>query len=67
MQPKVYRPHERPEVEVRVDGKWHYGELRMWTRDAAGGWSAQVTWSRGVAQNLIDTFAADDVRPLVAQ
>jgi len=59
----VYMPHERPEVEVLVDSRWHYGELRMWTRNKDGAWSAQVTWSRAVGQNLIDTFTAGDVRP----
>jgi len=66
MRHTVYKPHERPEVEVRVDGRRHYGELRMWTQDNAGAWSAQVTWSRAVAENLIGTFAAADVRPLRA-
>ena len=63
MRHTVYKPHERPEVEVLIDGTWHYGELRMWTQDNAGAWSAQVTWSRAVAENLIGTFSAGDVRP----
>jgi hypothetical protein len=34
----VYPPADRPEVEVLVEGTWHYGELRMWTqhRDGSG-------------------------------
>lgn len=27
-------------------------------------WSAQVMWSRAAGEHLIDTFSADDVRPL---
>jgi hypothetical protein len=57
----VYKPHERPEVEVLVAGTWHYGELRIWTHNRDGSWSAQVTGSRAVGENLIDTFRADDV------
>ena len=47
-----------------VDGAWHYGELRMWTHERDGRWSAQVTWSRAAGEHFIDTFEADDVRPL---
>ena len=60
----VYQPHERSEVEVLVDGAWHYGELRMWTHERDGSWSAQVTWTRTSGEQFIDTFEADDVRPL---
>ena len=60
----VYKAYERPEVEVLVDGAWFYGELRMWTHDRDGSWSAQVTWTRAAGEHLIDTFAAADVRPL---
>ena len=28
----VYPPAERPEVQLLVEGTWHYGELRMWKR-----------------------------------
>ena len=62
----VHRHDERPEVEV-PDGTWFYGELRMWTHERDGSWSAQVTWSRAVGENFIDTFAADDVRPLAVR
>ena len=33
---RVYRPDERPDIEVLVDGVWCEGELRMWTRAARG-------------------------------
>jgi hypothetical protein len=29
-----------------------------------GSWSAQITWTRTADENFIDTFRADDVRPL---
>lgn len=39
----IYERHERPEVEVLVDGRWCVGELLMWLhRD--DGWWANVTW-----------------------
>jgi hypothetical protein len=66
MQHTVYRPHERPEVEVLVNGAWHYGELRMWTRHDDRSWSAQVTWSRAAGENLIGTFPAAMVRQATA-
>ncbi|CUR54588.1 hypothetical protein NOCA2190045 [metagenome] len=63
MRPVVYRPAERPEVEVLVDGRWHYGQLRMWTRHDSG-WRAQVTWTRDTAENRIDSFPSERVRKL---
>ena len=36
MRHTVYRPDERPEVEVLVDGAWFYGELSMWTDNRDG-------------------------------
>ena len=65
MQHVVYRPHDRAEgPKVRVDGAWRYGELRQWTRDRAGSWRAQVTWTRSAGDHYIDTFEANDVRQL---
>ena len=64
MRHTVYRPAGRPEAEVLVDGAWYYAEVRMWTHDRDGSWSAQVTWSRSAGENFIDTFRSDDVRPL---
>jgi hypothetical protein len=61
--PIVYRPADRPEVEVLVDGTWYSGEVRMWTnRD--GTWYADVGWSSGPAENRIRTFSADQLRRL---
>ena len=53
---------DRPDVEVRVGGIWHYGQLRMWKRHDDGTWSAQVTWRRAPGENLIDTYPAGLVR-----
>ncbi len=47
-----------------VDGSWHYGELRMWSRGADGSWLANVTWGRLAGEHLIDTFPAENVRLL---
>ena len=33
---RVYRPDERPDVEVLVDGVWCDGELRLWTQREDG-------------------------------
>jgi hypothetical protein len=57
----VFLPADRPEVEVLVDGSWHYGELRMWSRGQDGAWLANVTWGREAGEHRIDTFAADNV------
>lgn len=58
----VYRPHERPDAEVLVDGTWYDAEVRMWSRDDAGGWHAQCTWHKGPGETRIDTFPAGHVR-----
>ena len=60
----VYPPADRPEVEVLVDGTWHYGELRMWRRSEEGSWLANVRWTRAQGENRLDTFPAEKVRPL---
>lgn len=58
----VYPPHERPEVEVLVDGTWHYGTLRMWKLDGDT-WTGSVTWSAPDG-NRIDDFDSEHIRPL---
>ena len=64
MSQTVYSPADRPEVEVLVEGTWHYGELRMWTQHRDGSWSANVMWTRAHGENRLDTFPAENVRPL---
>ena len=59
---RTYRPDERPDVEVLVDGQWCKGELRQWSNDDSN-WSAQVQWRRTAGETFIDTFPADRIRP----
>lgn len=58
----VYRPAERPNVEVEVNGRWYEAELRMWQPDADGAWRGQVQWHRAVGSTLIDTFPSARIR-----
>jgi hypothetical protein len=60
----VYLPADRPDIEVCVDGEWWPGELRMWTRLPDGSWTAQATWRREVGMTYVDTFSAEQVRPI---
>ena len=57
----MYRPDERPDVEVRRDGVWHQGELRDW-QQREDGWWANVQWRPKAGMTFIDTGSADDVR-----
>jgi hypothetical protein len=67
-EPSVYAPHERPAVAVLVPGEhgstWYVGELRMWAPTPDGGWEGNVGYSKGSAQNHLDTFPADWIRPI---
>ncbi len=58
---RTYRPDERPDVEILIDGQWCRGELRQWSV-ADELWSAQVNWRRDVGETFIDTFPADRIR-----
>ena len=59
----VFTGWDRKEVEVLVDGTWHPGELRSWDAEDDGGWTAMVTWSAGPAEQRLDRFPADALRP----
>lgn len=59
---RTYRPDQRPDVEILVDGRWCKGELRQWSVDSQQQWSAQVSWRRRAGQTRIDTFPAEVVR-----
>ena len=59
---RTYRPHERPDIEVLIDGHWCKGELRQWSQDGDGQWSAQVNWRRMAGETFIDKFPADRIR-----
>ncbi|WP_067428588.1 hypothetical protein [Nocardioides jensenii] len=59
----VYPIPDRPECEVLVDGGWWFGEVRMWTQDDDGSWSANVSWTRNTETRL-DAVPAARVRPV---
>jgi hypothetical protein len=59
----VPKPGERPDVEALVDGVWCPGELRMWTQDDEGAWTAQVQYRPpGSHSRVIGAFPAEHVR-----
>lgn len=58
----MFSGEDRREVEVLVDGRWHYGEQRSWDQADDGTWSAMVTWSEAPGMNSLDRFAADRIR-----
>lgn len=58
----VFAPGDRPDVEVRVDGVWCPGELRMW-QQRGGDWWAQVNYRSEPGTNRITTVHERDVRP----
>lgn len=59
---KVYSPSDRPDIQVRRDGVWCQGELRMWQQREDGAWWANVSWRPGPNATYLDTVPADDVR-----
>ena len=62
-EPRVYRPDERPDVEVLVHGLWCDGELRMWTQREDGSWEGNVQWCpNGEPTRRLDTFASSQTR-----
>ena len=62
VRPIVYPIADRPDVEVRVDGVWRCGQLRMWSRHDNGTWWAQVQWSRAPGETMLGSFPAPLVR-----
>ena len=62
---RVYRPDERPDVEVLVDGVWRVGELRMWRQEHDGSWLGQVQYRPDEPTRVIATFPAEQIRPAV--
>jgi hypothetical protein len=59
----VYKPDQRPDVEVMVDGTWWPGELRGWW-DRDGVRLMNVQWRTGPSQVRLDTVLAELVRPV---
>jgi hypothetical protein len=55
-EPVVYRPADRPDVEIEIDGTWYPGELRAWFPRDDGTWEGNVMYSLGPAQNHLDQF-----------
>ena len=67
-QHRVYRPKERPDIEVLVDGVWCVGELRMWSQREDGSRQGDVQWrANGEPIRRLDTFTADLIRPGIAE
>jgi hypothetical protein len=66
-EPRIFSGHDRPLVEVLVDGRWCPGELRAWLPDPDGdGWLANVGYSTAPGENYLSTVPADQVRPVEA-
>ncbi len=66
MTDQPFRPDQRPDVEILVDGVWCQGELCQWSVDGDDNWSAQMNWRREVGHTYIDTFpltGSDRTRP----
>lgn len=62
MTSRVFRPDERPDILVTIEGVEYPGELRMWQQRDDGSWWAQVNWRSASGSTRIDTVPADDVR-----
>jgi hypothetical protein len=59
----IPKPHERPDVEVLVDGAWCRGEVRMQTQLEDGSWRLEVQYRPpGEHSSYIGTFGVGDVR-----
>lgn len=65
----IYRPGERPVIEVLIEDTWHRGELRGWWDSPVGHGTTsgvrmcQVSWRRAAeAGTHIATVAPDRVR-----
>lgn len=51
-------------VQVRVDGTWYDGWLERddWRRNGDR-WEAMIRWQTGPADNRMQVFDQDDIRP----
>jgi len=58
----VFAAHERPLVEVLIEGRWLSGELRMWVQDQNGDWTANVRYTDEAHFNFVTTVVAEQVR-----
>lgn len=59
----VFRPDQRPPVEVLIRGVWLHGELRAWF-PVPDGWRANVSYSTGPGETRLETVPAECVRPV---
>jgi len=59
----IYRPYERPDVEVLVEGTWWPGELRGYW-DRGGRRLMNVSWRTAPGMTRLDTVPAERVRLL---
>lgn len=58
----TYTPNDAPEVEVLVDGTWHFGALRQW-QQVGERWQGTVSYNTGHGMNWIKQFDQDLIRP----
>jgi len=59
---RTYKPHERPDIEVLVNGIWYPGQLRAsWRRH--GRKFHSVSWTERPGMTRLDTVPAARVRP----
>jgi len=55
----VYKAAERPSAGVWWDGAWRWATIRIWSRLADDSIVANVSYSRGPAENYLATFSVD--------
>jgi hypothetical protein len=59
----VYKPADRPDVEVLVDDEWLPGEARMRWQEDSGTWWYQVSWRPAATHTRrLDNFPTDRLR-----
>ena len=61
-EPRIFTGHDMPEVEVLIDNAWYFGDLRMWSPNDDGTWTAHVTYNLAAGERRIDSFPAHHVR-----
>jgi hypothetical protein len=49
------------DVDVLIDGEWHFGVLRAWRREGET-WLGNVVWNKGPGDNRIDWVPAERLR-----
>jgi hypothetical protein len=60
---REYGPHERPKVEVLVEGVWYPGRLRAWSRPSNGGpWWGNVIYRSAPGKRHVATVHQSRIR-----